>query len=146
VAPSNAQAIALQWRDVHGLDRTPTFSENKGRLTRQVWCNDLGEATVEVNIIAGMGHGTPLGDDGLGTPGPFMLDVGTSSTRDIARFWGMVERDSISTRSQSTVIETPQAKSPEATAAPRHERATASSAPGVKKIIEDALRAAGLMR
>lgn len=42
-------------------------------------------------MIAGMGHGTPLGDDGLGTPGPYILKVGISSTREIAQFWGIVE-------------------------------------------------------
>jgi poly(hydroxyalkanoate) depolymerase family esterase len=89
VAPSNADAVAAQWLGVHGLDRKiATRSEADGRLAKRVWRNVTGEAVVEVNIIAGMGHGAPVGD-GLGAAGPFMLDAGISSTREIARFWGI---------------------------------------------------------
>ncbi|MFD2029203.1 hypothetical protein ACFSKM_00510 [Ancylobacter dichloromethanicus] len=45
---------------------------------------------IELNTIAAMGHGTPLGD-GLGVPGPYMLEVGISSTREIVKFWGISE-------------------------------------------------------
>lgn len=49
-----------------------------------------------------MGHGTPIGN-GIGTAGPYMLDVGISSTREIARFWGLREAEysSVSARSRS---------------------------------------------
>jgi hypothetical protein len=109
---------------------------------------------IEVNMIAGMGHGTPLGDR-LGAPGPYMLDVGISSTREIARFWSIAQTASESAATRATPAtraserlpahsnwpdgETAKTRSPE----PRH---TTSDAPGVKKTIEDALRAAGLMR
>ena len=110
-------------------------------------------------MIAGMGHGTPLGD-GLGTPGPFMLDVGISSTLEIARFWGIAEENAGTARAMQPVP-TANAAMPRAaplpdtspgTPPPRPAAEPASSdepAPhpgGVKKIIEDALRAAGLMR
>jgi len=39
-----------------------------------------------------MGHGTPIsagGDEGLGEEGDYMLEVGISSTRHIADFWGL---------------------------------------------------------
>ena len=90
VAPSNADAIASQWRGVHGLETAPTHQAASGRSSKQVWLDDAGNAVIEINMIAGMGHGTPL-DDHLGTPGPYMLDVGISSTREIARFWGLLD-------------------------------------------------------
>ena len=110
---------------------------------------------MEINMVAGMAHGTPLGE-GLGAPGPYMLDVGISSTREIARFWGVAEtsvRNAPSahadeqTPSRSRVPDTEKAmpKFPEPPAIHQLRHPT-SDAPGVKKIIEDALRAAGLMR
>ncbi len=161
VAPSNAGAIAAQWRLVHAVDEASTYSKSAGKHSKQVWRDVAGEAMIEVNTIAGMGHGTPLGDD-LGAPGPYMLDVGISSTLEIARFWGIAETvgKSAAVRSGSVAgaserrpahshvadMEKAKTRSPEPTAVPQLPRHTTSDAPGVKKIIEDALRAAGLMR
>ncbi|MDW6026513.1 PHB depolymerase family esterase [Mesorhizobium sp. BAC0120] len=160
VAPSNAEAIADQWRRVHELDVAPTYSKSAGRHAKRVWCDVAGEAVIEINMITGMGHGTPLGD-GLGSPGPYMLDVGISSTQEIARFWGIsATGKSVFTRSQQEVPasqrplsrsgvphkEKAKTKSPEPTGIHLFQHLPASGAPGVKKIIEDALRAAGLMR
>jgi poly(hydroxyalkanoate) depolymerase family esterase len=161
VAPSNTEAIAAQWRCVHQVQKVSTYSKSTGRHAKQVWCDGAGEAMIEVNMIAGMGHGTPLGDD-LGAPGPYMLDVGISSTREIAQFWGIAETvgKSAAVRSSSVAgaskrppahshvpdMETAKPRSPEPTAVHQLPRHTTSDAPGVKKIIEDALRAAGLMR
>jgi len=142
---------------VHQLEDKPTHVGSEHRRTRQVWCDFGGEATIEINMIAGMGHGTPLGDDGLGAPGPYMLDVGISSTREIAGFWGIAEAGG---KSASTSPVTSAAKQPPSPArSPNIEMArTMPAAPartagqvepdahGVGKIIEDALRAAGLMR
>jgi len=47
---------------------------------------------IEQYIIGKMGHGTPIsakGDEGLGEEGKYMLEVGISSTRHIADFWGI---------------------------------------------------------
>jgi poly(3-hydroxybutyrate) depolymerase len=41
-----------------------------------------------------MGHGTPIsadGVEGLGEEGKYMLEVGISSTRHIADFWGLTQ-------------------------------------------------------
>jgi poly(hydroxyalkanoate) depolymerase family esterase len=159
VASSNAEAIAAQWRGVHRLEKLPTHSETAGRLTRQVWCDVIGEAMIEINMVAGMGHGTPVGE-GLGVPGPYMLDVGISSTREIARFWGVAETparnapslsspvaradEQTPSRSQVPEFEKERPKSPEPPVFDRFPPHTTSDAPGVKKIIEDALRAARL--
>lgn len=151
VAPSNAETIAAQWRGVHQFDKAPTYSEATGLLAKQVWCDPAGDAVVEINMVAGMGHGTPLAAD-LGSPGPFMLDVGLSSTREIAGFWGIAQVDG--DRGSRSKLPQPQFFPPGA------RRKTLESSPpailfsprrvspgaGVQKTIEDALRAAGLMR
>ncbi len=161
VAPSNADAIAAQWRGVHGLDKNPTRSETASKLAKRVWCDIKGEALIEINIIAGMGHGTPVGN-GLGAPGPYMLDVGISSTRKIAQFWGIAATEKNSSReagphvparprplprSSAPTMEIAKPKSPQLADPHQIPRSAKSGqSGGVKKIIEDALRAAGLMR
>ena len=170
VQSSNAQTLAAQWRKVHSLDRVPTYSKKAGVVSKEVWCGPSGEALIEINRIAGMGHGTPLASD-LGNPGPFMLDVGVSSTREIAGFWGIanVNRDhrtrSPAGAARGHVPTTPYSPLTHSSQKPRlapsqvAERAldpalAEPSTPdrplpknsGVQKTIEDALRAAGLMR
>lgn len=158
VAPSNAGVIATQWRGVHGLEKAPTHLEEAGPHARQVWRDGTGQAVIEVNLIAGMGHGTPIGNDGLGRQGPYMLDIGISSTREIARFWSITGSASKNLSPHSGQVGRPSEVAPPGLRATDVQHATASSAmrsgvrdkvsdaPGVKKIIEDALRAAGLMR
>jgi poly(3-hydroxybutyrate) depolymerase len=95
VDASNADAIIEQWRPFHGVGSSPdTLVEGNG-FRRRSW-QDKGDRTViEDWRIAGMGHGTPVsssGADACGTGGPYMLDVGISSTREIARSWGLGRR------------------------------------------------------
>jgi len=72
---------------------------------RQVWLNDRREEAIEFYNIAGMGHGTPLATGGADTEcghaGPFMLDVGISSTFHIATFFGLTAEEA----SPRTVID-----------------------------------------
>lgn len=161
VASSNADAIAGQWLGVHGFDKkTPTRSETAGRLAKRVWSDAAGEAMVEINMIAGMGHGTPIGG-GLGAPGPFMLDAGISSTREIARFWdinatqtnGSIQSnlkiaagERPSSRSPLPAAEKGVAKFPTPSDGDVSARRPKSDPHGIQAAIEDALRAAGLMR
>lgn len=169
VAPSNAEEIAAQWRGVHRLAPAATRTETQGALSRRVWCNAAGVTVVELNTVAAMGHGTPLGD-GLGTPGPYMLDVGISSTREIAGFWGLVDAEELS-RGMVPDISTPSSvavptgeESPlyphrpsageagareqgESVAATRlWMRSSGEGRASVREVIEGALRSAGLMR
>ena len=162
VAPSNADAILAQWQGVHGVTTSPTRTENVDGQTRQVWCDGSGRERLEKYTIAGMGHGTPLktgGDDGLGGAGPFMLDVGISSTRHIAHFWGLArpvvrravkEEAASATPVSGTALKTysaaekPRAARIDPAGEPRPD--ARGSAAGITKVIEDALRAAGLMR
>ena len=59
---------------------------------------------VEAYAIAGLGHGTPIasrsGEEAVGTPGPFILEAGISSSERIAAFWGLT----------GTVVERAQAR------------------------------------
>jgi poly(hydroxyalkanoate) depolymerase family esterase len=164
VAPSNAEAIVGQWRDVHGLAESPNFSTMVDGCARRVWLDADGREAIEEYLIAGMGHGTPLstrGADALGASAPFMLERGISSTLQIARFWGLTlaqnERAHPAPRlSTSAAIEFSNAESASSIAAtptviagaPLDDQSSASpphAAGGVKKIIEGALRAAGLI-
>ncbi len=93
VAPANAEDLAAQWTAVAGLAEAPDeVIELPGR-TRKLWnARTRNGPVVELNLIAGLGHGTPLatgGEDGLGSAAPFMLEAGVSSTREIAGFWGL---------------------------------------------------------
>jgi poly(hydroxyalkanoate) depolymerase family esterase len=92
VNPINADEIAKQWLDVHGLAQTKPQVETVGADHRFVWSTARGEAMVEVHMIEGLAHGAPLdarGGEGLGAVGPFLLEAGVSSTGEIARFWDL---------------------------------------------------------
>lgn len=130
VVPANGEAIVRQWRDVHGLPAAPTRIEKADGYPRRVWAGPSGESLVEEYVVTGMAHGTPLrpGREAgqSGQAGAHMLDVGLSSTDRIAAFFGI-------------------APEPEAGQA-RREPAHSAPANDVQGVIEDALRAAGLMR
>ncbi len=92
VAPSNANALVAQWRKAHRLAEAPSRSEVIDGHRRSVWTDSEGRDVIELFTIAGMAHGTPLD---VGTEGsleqamPFMIDAGISSTSHIAAFWGI---------------------------------------------------------
>jgi poly(hydroxyalkanoate) depolymerase family esterase len=88
VKPVNADEIVKQWADLHGLSAAPSSETNVGGHLHRVWRNEAGDAMVEAYTIAGMGHGTPIGE-GCGQAAPFILDVGISSTVRISEFWGL---------------------------------------------------------
>lgn len=158
VDASNAYAIASQWWGVHQIERAPTHSKTDGANARQSWCDASGTVVLEINMIAGMGHGTPIDKSVYGAPGPYMLDVGVSSTREMAQFFGIAD-GATSAHAGSNgdkVIDAPRpigsrskagrvtsARSPELSETPDLESPPVS---GVQRTIEDALRAAGLMR
>lgn len=89
---SNADSIVRQWQKIHGVAGPPTRLEKVGGFPRRVWCDAAGRVVIEEYIIESMGHGTPIkagGKKGLGEEGKYMLEVGISSTRRIAEFWGL---------------------------------------------------------
>lgn len=135
VVAGNGEAVAAQWRDVHGLGHAAPSETVAGRHGLSVWRNDAGVAVVELNRIDGMAHGTPLdaGSDGSAA-GPFMLDVGVASSARIAAFWGLTD----------ALTAMPDAP-------PRARTKTTGPVPqgtgfDVGKVIADALRSAGLMK
>ena len=146
VVPSNADAIVRQWATLHGLPEAPSRIDQVDGHPRRVWLGPDGAALIEHYEIAGMGHGVPLagGADALGQAGAHMLDVGLSSTAQIAHFFGIAAPGRPQAR--------PAAATAVAKVAPRRAKAAPKPAAkpaavgGVQKVIEDALRAAGLMR
>ncbi len=92
VDPSNASAIVRQWQVLHDVEGPPTRTEVVDGYPRHVWCDASGREVIEEYSITEMGHGTPLeteGAKGYGASGDYMLEVGISSTRHIAHFWGL---------------------------------------------------------
>ena len=93
VIPSNAGEIIKQWTDVHGLPITPTAKAIVDGYPRQVWVNAAGDEGSESYSITNMAHGTPLAtgeaDHECGAVGPFLLEVGISSSYHIAKFFGI---------------------------------------------------------
>lgn len=128
VSPVNGQALVDQWRILHRLPQAASRVELVDGHRRRVWLGADGRTVVEDYLIAGMSHGTPLStlDEGSGElAGPHMLEAGISSTRRIAGFFGIGDPDG-----------------------PRRARPKplASAPVGPRQAIEDALRAAGLIR
>lgn len=148
VSVGNADLIVSQWRGLHGVAAKPSRTDVEGGHIRRVWSDASGRDVIEEHRIAGLGHGTPLrtsGAESSGVAGPYMLEAGISSTREIARFWGLSQSCRASAR--------PTTAGPQPLPAPANQQRTADAAPGttprqqgVGGIIEDALRAAGLMR
>jgi poly(hydroxyalkanoate) depolymerase family esterase len=157
VAASNADAVLGQWRTLHGVAETPTRTDRIAGHRHRVWCDAGGRVLIEDYRIAGMGHGTPLNASAPGSDeiaGPHMLDVGLSSTLQVAASWGLVSSAAVETVGVKQSVSPdllpgrPSSQRGSGRPAPRHAAARPSGSPtgGVGKIIEDALRAAGLMR
>lgn len=154
VSVSNAQAIVEQWRTLHNVNPAPDRIENILGHRRRAWNDAAGREVMEEYTIAGMGHGTPLdtvSDEGCGTSGAYMLEANISSTLLICRFWGLTEKmPAFASRSETKDIPAQPEKLEAATMlsnrAIGHRSAGHASPGSVRKVIEDALKAAGLMR
>jgi poly(hydroxyalkanoate) depolymerase family esterase len=139
VVPANALAIVEQWRRVLGVERSPATDRIDGHQ-RTVWRDAHGREAIELYQVAGMAHGTPIDvSSDYGRAGPYMMDVGISSTQHIARSWGLIA--SFEKRVRLDVGE------------PHEQRGSVlpvASAPehgnGIQQTIEKALRSAGLMK
>jgi poly(hydroxyalkanoate) depolymerase family esterase len=134
VSATNAEMIVDQWRGVHAVGAPQLVAEGGGWRHR-TWRDAAGRVVLEDYLIAGMGHGTPIatvGDEAAGVAGAYMLDVGLSSTYRIAASWGIVP-----------------ATAPTVRPADRGEPQSTPAAPPAfdpARVINDALRAAGLMK
>jgi poly(hydroxyalkanoate) depolymerase family esterase len=145
---SNRDAIVAQWRDVHHIAAAPAQNDTVDGIPRRRWQDRDGRVVIEEFSIAGMGHGTPLATgtaDDYGAVGAFMLDAGISSTCHIAAFWGLI--DDVPTVAASAPAQVVIDPAPAASRPIPRPDATPASRPGsVGQVIDDALRAAGLMR
>jgi poly(3-hydroxybutyrate) depolymerase len=143
VAASNMDAIVEQWRLLHGLAAAPSQVGTVGGHGTRRWTDGSGRVLIEAHSIAGMGHGTPISPgEGCGAAMPHMLDVGVCSTQAIAGFWGIADEEADAGADRSIDHDTAARPARPALAA----LSGVADVSGVKKVIEDALRAAGLMR
>lgn len=157
VALANAEALAAQWAALHGASEAAG-----GDAMKRVWRGTDDAAAVELWTVPGMGHGVPLDTAEGGQAGPFMLDVGISSSAAIAEFWGIaavpagtdaVSRRAENTRGRAAVEPRParvlegEVMGPEAALEALIDLSWQRHVPAeVNKVINNALRAAGLMR
>jgi poly(hydroxyalkanoate) depolymerase family esterase len=102
VSVSNAAALLSQWANVHGVSEEVFGQTSRAGHRKRVWSNRKGETVIELYLIDGMGHGTPVrrtkAQAAAGGAGPFMLDVGISSSLQLAKSWGLVRRKAASRR------------------------------------------------
>ncbi len=137
VAKANARAIIDQWRSVHQVAARPNLLQDIDGHTYEAWRDPSGRELIEHYQISGMDHGTPLDPTtGYGKAAPYMLDVGISSTVQIARAWGLTP--SFERRA-----------SPRTTGAPDSShvhQSSPASVDGIQEVIERAMRSAGLMK
>lgn len=132
----NARAIIDQWKAVHGIADQPAQADVVDGNERSAWKSNQGADAVELYRIGGMGHGTPIdASSGYGAPGPYMLDVGVSSTEHIARGWGLTPSFELRAKPQFAA----EAVDQEPTGSPKVTN-------HIQDVIESALRSAGLMK
>jgi poly(hydroxyalkanoate) depolymerase family esterase len=148
VDSSNATALVDQWRALHGVADTSPDTDRVAGYPHHVWRDPKGRPVIEEYVITGAGHGTPLstlGADQGEIAGPYMLETGISSTRHSLRFWGIA---AVRPRVAIAGTERPQPKIKEAPHAVtrRHADRHFPAGAGIQKTIEDALKAAGLLR
>jgi poly(hydroxyalkanoate) depolymerase family esterase len=160
VNAANAQDLARQWTSALHLAQPHGEVAKLGNRTRSTWRDDgqtdRAGSVVELNIVHGLGHGTPLStrsEGDVGTPAPYMLEAGLSSTLEIADFWGLGAEDA----SARAPRPAPTAALPQETTQPAGHKPAGVAAQvldaisghvpsDVRDVIAKALRAAGLMR
>ena len=141
VDPGAAQALVLQWSDVHGAARSVEGPAVNARHIKRCWLRPDGAVGVELHRIAGLGHGTPIaanGVDGCGSPAPWILEADLSSSCEIARSWGL-----FGVQRPQTVRPALRSKTNDDALTRRRPLSTTAD---VGEAIARALRGAGLMR
>lgn len=159
VRPINAEQIAEQWAETHKVAERPSDGKPIGNHQHKAWLDANGNAAIEMHMIKGMGHGVPLSSGAkspLGEIGPFMLESGISSTARIAKSWGLATDADVAAAEgapKPSQGQVPDVEGLEAVIAKAISYAKTKVAAGhqekgrsVGEVINDALRAAGLMR
>jgi len=157
VNAANAGDLTRQWTSALGLAEAPSQVAPLAGRTRSTWRDDRTDdgSIVELNIVHGLGHGTPLstrGEGDVGSPAPYMLEAGLSSTLAIAEFWGL-SAPGATARSPAPTAEPPAAEPrpasddrPTGVAAQVLDAISDHVPSSVRDVIAKALRSAGLMR
>ncbi len=138
VAPAAGLVVAQQWADVHGARESLAEPAVPAGRRRTAWRDAQGEVVVELHRIAGLGHGTPIaaaGPDGCGSPAPWILEAGVSSSLEIARSWDLAP-------AATSAVPPPPAPPPQSGGSGPKPRAVAPI--DVGEVIARALRGAGL--
>jgi poly(hydroxyalkanoate) depolymerase family esterase len=160
VIPSNALEILKQWTEIHGLPLSPSAKTRVDGFPREVWINGSGDELIEAYTIPNMAHGTPLAigeaEGACGAPGPFLLPVGISSSYHIAKFFGIaVARTSVERNMVKLSSAPHQIKGAEPVLEgeildkddePARQQEPTPPLPEIGAIINNALRAAGLIK
>ena len=165
VKPMNAGEIIKQWTNVHGLPVEPSRCDMVNGYPRRIWSDAAGDEIIEEYVITGMAHGTPLAtgndENSYGAAGPFLLEVGISSSYEIARFWGLTtasERKDWKKPASGSIVQgpdpvshpiPPMEEAPKAAYTarkPQQSRQAGSSPLDIGSVITKALKAAGLMK
>lgn len=156
VSPSNAEASIDQWADVLGVSRGPAREESAAGYQHRIWLDTHGIPVLEAYLLKGFGHGTPIltgsSPDACGTPGPFFLPAGISSSARIAEFFDLrapaLSRNAVATAGSPPAVSggilrwfRPPAPACEPATPPE-----ASRGIHLGRTISEALRAAGLLK
>ena len=149
VDPANARALVDQWRELHNAPKAPCRAGIAHGHFHRVWCDAAGREVIEEYAIADMAHGVPLSTSEPHSgeaAGPYMLEAGISSTRLITAFWGLAGNTVQEEAGAAVAPKLTQKDDSYRRAAATRKDPTVSPSNYVRKTIEDALRAAGLMR
>ncbi len=143
----NGTATVTQWRAVHGLSDANAIVEEGKAHRRTRWEHGESGRRVEHIELRGMGHGTPIRTNGsqpVGHVAPYVLDVGIASSVELLDFWKVAAAPAVS---KPAALPVPARRlEPVGARRMRHTPSPPLREQGVEKIINDALRAAGLMK
>jgi poly(hydroxyalkanoate) depolymerase family esterase len=153
---ANGVEIAQQWAAGQGLGIEPDTVASRAGYVRSVWRDANGDVRIELNQVAGLGHGVPLetrGHGAVGQAAPYMLQAGVSSTLEIAHFWDLRPQDGVTVLEgellddEGSVV--PPAREPPSTPSGGLGEQVMSAVSGVpanvQAIIADALSKGGLL-
>lgn len=148
--PANAWASARQYVAGHRLAEESGEARSLRGRSQVVWAGPDGEALVELNLIAGLGHGTPVAAaaaEPVGEAAPFSLEAGVSSSLEIARFWGLAPP----AKDEVEWTDAPSASEPASTLSPSLAGSVLDSVSphvpeDIRQVIAKALASAGLRR
>ncbi len=149
VIPGNALEAVKQWTNVHGLDVASGVRDGAGPHAPLVWRDRSGTVLVQSHTLDGLGHGTPVSAaEGLGAAEAYFLEAGVSSTLEIARFWNLAPpADPLAAAASAGARPDDWRPGVTRAYAPVSDPQPAANADfSPERVINDALRAAGLMR